>query len=43
MSKVKCYNSNKPGHFSRNCTEPQRERKEQGNLAEGGTDETTLL
>ena len=31
------------GHFSRECTEPRRERKEQVNFAEGGTEETTLL
>ena len=43
MSKVKCYNCNHMGHFSRDCTEPRRERKEQVNFAEGGTEETTLL
>ena len=43
MSKVKCYNCNHMGHFSRECTKPRCERKEQVNFAEGGTEETTLL
>jgi hypothetical protein len=33
MSTVKCYNCNKNGHFSRDCTEPRKERKEKANLA----------
>ena len=30
MTKGKCYNCNKPGHFSRDCKEPRRERRGQG-------------
>ena len=44
MSQVKCYNCNKPGHFSKHCTEPRRERKEQANLIRGeGEDTKTSL
>ncbi|XP_020193459.1 uncharacterized protein [Aegilops tauschii subsp. strangulata] len=45
MSQVKCYNCNKPRHFSKHCTKPRRERKEQANLArgEGEDTETSLL
>jgi hypothetical protein len=36
MTKVKCYNCNKyANHFSRNCPEPRRERKERANLVQG--------
>lgn len=43
MSKVKFYNCNKHGHFSRDCTEPQREREERVNLAQEEMHESALL
>jgi hypothetical protein len=43
MSKVKCYNCNNLGHFSKQCTEPRRERKQQANLAQGQEEEQSLL
>ena len=46
MSKIKCYNCNKNGHFSRDCTEPRKERKEKANLArdaDGEEDKVVFL
>lgn len=46
MSKVKCYNCNKMGHFSKHCKEPRKERKgqqQQVNLAKADGDEPTLM
>jgi hypothetical protein len=44
MSKVKCYNCNKyNNHFSRDCPEPRRERKERANLVQGQEEEPALL
>jgi hypothetical protein len=44
MSKVKCYNCNKyANHFSRDCPEPRRERKEQVHLSQDKGEEPTLL
>jgi hypothetical protein len=46
MSKIKCYNCNKNGHFSRDCGEPRRERKQQqgrANLAAAEEEEPALL
>jgi hypothetical protein len=39
MSTVKCYNCNKNGHFSRDCTQPRKERKGKANLARDASDE----
>ncbi|KAF0896559.1 hypothetical protein E2562_024697 [Oryza meyeriana var. granulata] len=33
MSKVKCYNCNQMGHFSKDCHKPQWEHKQMANLA----------
>jgi hypothetical protein len=43
MSQVKCYNCNNMGHYSKQCTEPRRERKQQANLAQGQEEEPALL
>jgi hypothetical protein len=44
MSKVKCYNCNKyQNHFSRDCPEPRRERREQVHLSQNHVEEPTLL
>lgn len=43
MSKVKCYNYNNMGHFSRSCPEPRRERKGQAHLARAEDQEVLLM
>jgi hypothetical protein len=43
MSTVKCYNCNHMGHFSKQCPEPQRERKGWANLAQEEKEEEALL
>jgi hypothetical protein len=43
MSQVKCYNCNNMGHFSKNCPEPRRERRERANLAQDQEEEQALL
>jgi hypothetical protein len=43
MSTVKCYNCNHMGHFSKQCPEPQRERKGRANLAQEEKEEEALL
>jgi hypothetical protein len=42
MSQVKCYNYNQMGHYSKQCTEPCRECKQQANLAQEQEEEPAL-
>ena len=43
MTKVKCFNCNIYGYYSKECRKPRRERKETVNLTQVQDDALTLL